>query len=327
MTQILLTVIVLGAGTDYGLFLVYRVREELAGRPGGAARRSARGRPGGRDHHLSALCVVSALLSVVLADFGLYRGLGPGLAIGVAVGAGRADAAPRAAGHLGRAFWPTRPRPGHEYRGVWGGSPTAWSSVPAGRSARARRCSSGSRSPDRLQAGRLRRPNAPSGSDSAAGRAGGALPGGRPQPDKRHLPPPRRCGSGRSPPRWRARPAPAPLAPCSGAWNPTGRGLPAPWALHAALGPPQRLPGGSRRARGADPRRGYAAYGRAQFITPTAARSSFTRRCGPGIRPAHRRSTRARAARGRPCRRRSARRTRRRGRGAGGLRREPHLDA
>ena len=39
ITQILLIVLLLGAGTDYGLFLVFRVREEL--RDG---QRSARGR-------------------------------------------------------------------------------------------------------------------------------------------------------------------------------------------------------------------------------------------------------------------------------------------
>ena len=54
ITQILLIVLVLGAGTDYGLFLVFRVREEL--RKGYRAERSRRrGHVQGRriDHFLS----------------------------------------------------------------------------------------------------------------------------------------------------------------------------------------------------------------------------------------------------------------------------------
>ena len=53
ITQLLLIVLVLGAGTDYGLFLVFRVREEMqAGRSPHEAVEVARV-PGGRvDHRL-----------------------------------------------------------------------------------------------------------------------------------------------------------------------------------------------------------------------------------------------------------------------------------
>ncbi|GAC1527973.1 MAG: MMPL family transporter [Thermoleophilaceae bacterium] len=122
LTQILLTVIVLGAGTDYGLFLIYRVREEI-GR--GAERRAAvtfaLSRVG-ETITFSAACVIFALLSVVLADFGLYRGLGPGLAIGIAVVlVAGLTLLPALLTIFGRAaFWPSRPRPGHEHGGAWG---------------------------------------------------------------------------------------------------------------------------------------------------------------------------------------------------------------
>ncbi|HEX2015831.1 MAG TPA: MMPL family transporter [Solirubrobacteraceae bacterium] len=123
LTQILLTVIVLGAGTDYGLFLIYRVREEMArGSDARTATTFALSRVG-ETITFSAACVIFALLSVVLADFGLYRGLGPGLAIGIAVVllAGL-TLLPALLAVFGRAaFWPSRPRPGHQYRGAWGG--------------------------------------------------------------------------------------------------------------------------------------------------------------------------------------------------------------
>jgi RND superfamily putative drug exporter len=122
LTQILLTVLVLGAGTDYGLFLIYRVREELAaGTEPHAAVSRALSRVG-ETISFSAACVVFALLSLVFADFGLYRGLGPGLAIGIAVVllAGL-TLLPALLAIFGRAaFWPTHPRPGHEHRSAWG---------------------------------------------------------------------------------------------------------------------------------------------------------------------------------------------------------------
>ncbi len=85
VTQTMLVVLLLGAGTDYGLFLVLRVREEMAG---GAAPHAAIERAGryiGESITFSAGTVIVALLCLLLASFGLYSGLGPALALGVAV--------------------------------------------------------------------------------------------------------------------------------------------------------------------------------------------------------------------------------------------------
>jgi RND superfamily putative drug exporter len=122
LTQILLTVIVLGAGTDYGLFLIYRVREEIAnGRDPRDAVTLALSRVG-ETISFSAACVIFALLSLLFADFGLYRGLGPGLAIGVAcVLLAGLSLMPALLAIAGRAaFWPTRPAAGQEHGGLWG---------------------------------------------------------------------------------------------------------------------------------------------------------------------------------------------------------------
>lgn len=74
-----------GAGTDYGLFLILRVREEIArgASPRGAIERTAR--HVGESITFSAGTVVVALLALLLASFGLYSGLGPALAVGIAL--------------------------------------------------------------------------------------------------------------------------------------------------------------------------------------------------------------------------------------------------
>lgn len=119
ITQVLLIVLVLGAGTDYGLFLVFRVREEL--------------RRGLQPHHavvkavstvgesitFSALTVIAALLSLTLAQFGLYQSLGPALAIGIGLMllAGL-TLLPALLAIFGRAvFWPTRTAKEERQRG------------------------------------------------------------------------------------------------------------------------------------------------------------------------------------------------------------------
>jgi len=70
LTQILILVLVLGAGTDYGLFLVFRVRESLRdGLDPGEAVVRAMARTG-ESVTFSAGTVIAALLTLLLAIFG-----------------------------------------------------------------------------------------------------------------------------------------------------------------------------------------------------------------------------------------------------------------
>jgi putative drug exporter of the RND superfamily len=122
LTQILLVVIVLGAGTDYGLFLIFRVREEIAnGHEPRDAVTVALSRVG-ETITFSAACVIFALASLFFADFGFYRGLGPGLAIGIAVVlVAGLTLMPALLAIFGRAaFWPRQPVLGKEQTGAWG---------------------------------------------------------------------------------------------------------------------------------------------------------------------------------------------------------------
>jgi RND superfamily putative drug exporter len=112
ITQILLIVLVLGAGTDYGLFLVFRTREELrrGAEPKEAVRRAVS--TVGESITFSALIVIAALMSLVIAQFGFYQSLGPPLAIGIALMllAGL-TLLPALLAIFGRAvFWPSRAR-------------------------------------------------------------------------------------------------------------------------------------------------------------------------------------------------------------------------
>ena len=85
ITQTLLIVLILGAGTDYGLFLVYRFREELrAGAQPHAAVVRALTRVG-VSITASAGTVILALVTLLFASFGIYHDLGIPLALGIAV--------------------------------------------------------------------------------------------------------------------------------------------------------------------------------------------------------------------------------------------------
>ncbi len=119
----LLVVLVLGAGTDYALFLIYRMREELRRglSPHDAVIRAVS--TVGETIAFSALTVVAALLSLLTAQFGLYQGLGPTLSTGILVMllAGL-TLLPALLAIFGRAvFWPLSTAPSETQRsGVWG---------------------------------------------------------------------------------------------------------------------------------------------------------------------------------------------------------------
>src|SRR5947209_10743876 len=122
LAQILLIVLVLGAGTDYGLFLVFRVRENLRS---GLERKEAvvaAVERVGESITFSAATVVAALLSLLAASFEFYSDLGIPLAIGVAVTllAGL-TLLPALLAIFGRAaFWPSKTQAGSGKAGVWG---------------------------------------------------------------------------------------------------------------------------------------------------------------------------------------------------------------
>jgi RND superfamily putative drug exporter len=122
ITQILLIVLLIGAGTDYGLFLVFRVREELRGglEPHDAVRRGIV--RVGESISASAGTVILALLTLTLATFGLYHDLGIPLAVGMVVMLALGlTLLPALLAILGRrAFWPTKVVAGTQRDGGWG---------------------------------------------------------------------------------------------------------------------------------------------------------------------------------------------------------------
>jgi RND superfamily putative drug exporter len=122
ITQFMLIVLILGAGTDYGVFLVFRVREELRrGLSGSDAVIRAVTRVG-ESITFSAFTVIAALSSVALAEFGLYQSMGPALAIGIALMlAAGLTLLPALLAIFGRAvFWPSDVSHQEiEHRGIW----------------------------------------------------------------------------------------------------------------------------------------------------------------------------------------------------------------
>ncbi len=121
---LLMIVLVLGAGTDYALFLIYRVREELRkGLPPAAAVEQAVSTVG-ETLAFSAFTVIVALLSLLTAQFGIYASLGPTLAIGIFLMllAGL-TLLPALLAIFGRAvFWPISTQPmAAQPVGWWGG--------------------------------------------------------------------------------------------------------------------------------------------------------------------------------------------------------------
>ena len=135
IASLLLIVLVLGAGTDYALFLMFRVREEMRA---GLASGDARGvvPPRQRCHEAIVLSVarvgetitfsagilIAALLSLAAASFSLYSGLAAPLAIaiGLMLIAGL-TLLPALLAIIGPvAFWPSSVRPGTGRAGWWG---------------------------------------------------------------------------------------------------------------------------------------------------------------------------------------------------------------
>ncbi|HSS94636.1 MAG TPA: MMPL family transporter [Candidatus Dormibacteraeota bacterium] len=121
-TQTLLPVLLIGAGTDYGLFLVFRVREEIRRGAAPADAVVIAMRRVGLSISYSAVTVIAALCCLVLASFTLYQGLGPSLAVGVGVILVAAlTLLPALLAIFGRVlFWPSHPKVGQQTTGAWG---------------------------------------------------------------------------------------------------------------------------------------------------------------------------------------------------------------
>jgi RND superfamily putative drug exporter len=122
LAQLLMIVLVLGAGTDYGLFLVFRVRENMrAGQESREAVVNAVTRVG-ESITFSALTVIAALLSLLAATFQIYSTLGIPLAIGIGVMlVAGLTLLPALLAIFGRAaFWPSKPKAGTSSTGTWG---------------------------------------------------------------------------------------------------------------------------------------------------------------------------------------------------------------
>lgn len=112
VTEAVLIVLLLGAGTDYCVFLLSRMREELGNGLApkeGVARAIA---TVGESISFSALTVIVALASLGLAQFGIYRSLGLPLAIAIAVmSVAGLTLLPALLAAFGSAvFWPARPK-------------------------------------------------------------------------------------------------------------------------------------------------------------------------------------------------------------------------
>src|SRR3954468_7342414 len=84
-TPQLITVVLVGIGIDYFLFLLFRLRERL--RAGDGRRAAARHAAGavGPVIASAALAIVTAFATLALAEFGQFRILGPSIAIAVLV--------------------------------------------------------------------------------------------------------------------------------------------------------------------------------------------------------------------------------------------------
>lgn len=128
--QGILSILVIGAATDYSLLLVSRYREELTRHQHPATAMRAAWRAAVEPVLASAGTVIAGLLSLLLSDLGSNASLGPVAAVGIAAAVlGALTLLPALlliAGRRSRAlFWPRRPqlpdasRPEPTRRGLW----------------------------------------------------------------------------------------------------------------------------------------------------------------------------------------------------------------
>ncbi|WP_457028767.1 MMPL family transporter [Kitasatospora sp. P5_F3] len=108
----LISVVLLGIGIDYLLFLLFRFREQLRDRPEQPAREAAAQVSGrvGTAITSAALTIVAAFATLGLATFGQFRSLGPAIATAVLVMLlGSLTLMPALLAAAGRKmFWPSR---------------------------------------------------------------------------------------------------------------------------------------------------------------------------------------------------------------------------
>ena len=122
IASLLLIVLVLGAGTDYALFLMFRVREEMRAGLGCHEAIVLSVARVGETITFSACVLIAALLSLAAATFSLYSGLAVPLAIaiGLMLVAGLTLLPALLAICGPAAFWPSSVRPGAGRPGWWG---------------------------------------------------------------------------------------------------------------------------------------------------------------------------------------------------------------
>ena len=122
IASLLLIVLVLGAGTDYALFLMFRVREEMRAGLGCHEAIVLSVARVGETITFSAGILIAALLSLASATFSLYSGLAAPLAIAIGLmliaGLTLLPALLAICGPV--AFWPSSVRPGAARTGWWG---------------------------------------------------------------------------------------------------------------------------------------------------------------------------------------------------------------
>jgi putative drug exporter of the RND superfamily len=133
----ILTVLVLGVGTDYALLLIHRYREELRHHAATADAMAAALRRTAPVLAASAATVVCAMLCLLAADSASLHGLGPIGAVGIASAlVAQLTFLPALLLAFGRAaFWPRIPRPGqptHEESRLWAGIGARVARRPAG---------------------------------------------------------------------------------------------------------------------------------------------------------------------------------------------------